>query len=500
MDEAINGLVELEHDSPNQRNEMWAQRLARTALAARQNITVRSGSSFLRSFHSESLPLLRQGCKIPTDVVAMIAEILTGSRDLETLARLNVASNELHEGTLPVLYETVTFTDERALRHAFRKLPAEWRYSKFVFVTETTLPQLQFQQQYHSRTQTSGTTRAIFHRLTAMGLARPTSPASSFGSDRDRQLVLTLYRPFSFTSLLPACLPPDESEKGPVPEESLHVCQLLPRVDLSGTGIIPEKKMSTALEGWHVRWSGTDFAVELPGEVDDVGVEETLRTVMDHLALYSSSKLVVEKTTRKGISVHFKIKCAASVWEEFVELAVMKAYLTSIASLYHQHWSQYDQEDTSLFLQLEARATKIDRDWIRKFNLVDDPGRHLNHQEWHGAAQYGWNGARDDDVDPEERWQHDLAARGQGGANLETDFLPGSGFEMILSRALMWRDEHQHGEQFWSRGYLACLVLPHQPTKSPKRSRKTSCPKKDKSRASENVPMPSCFINSRSDN
>lgn len=69
-------------------------------------------------------------CIIPTDVFAVIAEILAGSRDLETLAHLNIASRQIHAGTLPVLYETLVFSDEKALSNAFKRPPLGWKYTK----------------------------------------------------------------------------------------------------------------------------------------------------------------------------------------------------------------------------------------------------------------------------------------------------------------------------------------------------------------------------------
>ncbi|KAJ9121274.1 hypothetical protein QFC24_004615 [Naganishia onofrii] len=110
LNDELNGLAEYDYDSPNHQNETWARSMARSALESQREMT--------------------GDCIIPTDVFAVIAEILAGSRDLETLAHLNIASRQIHAGTLPVLYETLVFSDEKALSNAFQRPPLGWKYTK----------------------------------------------------------------------------------------------------------------------------------------------------------------------------------------------------------------------------------------------------------------------------------------------------------------------------------------------------------------------------------
>lgn len=51
---------------------------------------------------------------LPMELMVLIAEFLTGSHSLKTLAALNVTNHELHEELLPVLYETLVWVSQAA--------------------------------------------------------------------------------------------------------------------------------------------------------------------------------------------------------------------------------------------------------------------------------------------------------------------------------------------------------------------------------------------------
>jgi hypothetical protein len=73
------------------------------------------------------------GQNLPTELIVTIAEFLAGSFAFGSLAQLNLASHAIHEETLPVLYETMTW-DHKPERHWWDdhevELPKAWRYCK----------------------------------------------------------------------------------------------------------------------------------------------------------------------------------------------------------------------------------------------------------------------------------------------------------------------------------------------------------------------------------
>jgi hypothetical protein len=74
---------------------------------------------------------------LPSEVLAVVAEFLAGECALGTLASLNVINHDIHEETLPVLFETVLldrFTNDTALLGCFRPgdkvVPKGYRFVK----------------------------------------------------------------------------------------------------------------------------------------------------------------------------------------------------------------------------------------------------------------------------------------------------------------------------------------------------------------------------------
>jgi hypothetical protein len=69
----------------------------------------------------------------------VISEFLAGSFPFGTLANLNIGNHDLHEATLPVLFETVLFDRIQSYplhRHPDIAPPAGFRYTRLVFVVE----------------------------------------------------------------------------------------------------------------------------------------------------------------------------------------------------------------------------------------------------------------------------------------------------------------------------------------------------------------------------
>lgn len=82
---------------------------------------------------SLSLLLLQRDMWLPTEVWAVVAEILVGDAEVSTLAQLNVVNQEIHHGTLPVLFETVKFkTVDKFERSVRLSSPRAWMYTRYV--------------------------------------------------------------------------------------------------------------------------------------------------------------------------------------------------------------------------------------------------------------------------------------------------------------------------------------------------------------------------------
>lgn len=130
MDDELNGHEEFSYDGPNQQNTLWARHLADVLLErpVAPNVSHSAVPSLFRQL--TSMPV-QADPRLPPDVVAVVAEILAGDNDLHTLTKLNRVSHEIHEGTLPVLYETVKFDDEKAVERGIRaNSPKGWKYTK----------------------------------------------------------------------------------------------------------------------------------------------------------------------------------------------------------------------------------------------------------------------------------------------------------------------------------------------------------------------------------
>jgi hypothetical protein len=81
--------------------------------------------------------LLRQDTpSLPDDVWTIVAEMLAGECDLTAINHLNASSSNIHDATLPVLYETVRFKSIKDLEHAVALGDTDrWRYVKSVLLS-----------------------------------------------------------------------------------------------------------------------------------------------------------------------------------------------------------------------------------------------------------------------------------------------------------------------------------------------------------------------------
>jgi hypothetical protein len=74
---------------------------------------------------------------LPSEVWGVVAEVLAGDCALRTLANVNVINHDIHEETLPVLYETVFLdrwkVDDTLLdhfRHRDKAVPGGYRFTR----------------------------------------------------------------------------------------------------------------------------------------------------------------------------------------------------------------------------------------------------------------------------------------------------------------------------------------------------------------------------------
>lgn len=290
----------------------------------------------------------------------VVAEILAGDRDLRTLSNLNTVSRHINEATLPVLYEKVIISTEKAFERCVRFTnPRGWKYVKYVchqlrlsvhlhyglcrylFVSEITLPLLRLHLRFQSQNRLLVTDEPsdFFPRLALLGLMDVKTP---FTADREHTLHLTLYKPMRLTSLLEACLPFASDRRGhgisssffgtyyfredglnrPVPSVT-HDFRDIMRLEVRRDAYLTREEgcATTEMEGWHSMSYGTHFELDIGGEADEFGVEDTLRSVIAHLALHTSSQAIIAT----GKMVSFGLKCSQSVFEKFIEQVSSKA-------------------------------------------------------------------------------------------------------------------------------------------------------------------------------
>lgn len=78
---------------------------------------------------------------IPAELWGLIAEFLAWNDGIHTLPALNRASRDIHQGTLPVLYEAVWLDDEAAFTRSIgNKNPPGFKYTKYALPYTTTTP------------------------------------------------------------------------------------------------------------------------------------------------------------------------------------------------------------------------------------------------------------------------------------------------------------------------------------------------------------------------
>ncbi|KAJ9112699.1 hypothetical protein QFC22_006201 [Naganishia vaughanmartiniae] len=415
----------------------------------------------------------------PTDLFVAVAEILAGSRDLSSLASLNSVSRPVHEGTLPVLYETLIFADAQAFeRSMISSNPKGWKYVKFLFVTSVTLPLLRLHLRYQADDNPACSEdefATAFPRLVLLGFTDVTSPPRP--ANHDHPLHVTLYKPIHLAALLRACIHYGGEgsrfgkqsgisflgtyylrQTGPGTPVRVRLCSFrdIVRLDIRPGGCILREKgwQAQGMEGWHATYLGAsfkygvNFELEVAEGVEETRMQETTRTILDHLSIYASSKQV----TAQNKSVTLKVKCDSQRTKKFIKLVSswrqvwkfsavsllrvchlsvgeqfaqvqpylfnldfnitnpvtkkdMKRYLLALGSAYAQGWPAQAHAQDPLggrpLFQIVAPGHGLHPPWMQDYELENEPDLCLYRMQLEGEALYGvypdWDRASDDE-------------------------------------------------------------------------------------------------------
>lgn len=342
---------------------------------------------------------------------------------------------------------------------------------RFLFVTTVTLRLLRLHLRMYARDMPNSTYEfaTSFPRLILLGLTDVTSPSPL---DHEHPLEMTLYKLIRFPALLSACINYGDGRKGygrncgisffgthylgqnaagrRTEIESTTFCDIV-RLDVRPGACILRKKgwPITAVKGWHATFCGVNFELVIAGDVEETGLEETLRTVLGHLALYATSEQVTQHQKR----IRFKVTCLPRILDRITELVSplshcvshrrlafhltqyccsslqkydhvqpcfldfkfcltspvnkedMQRYFRALASVYRQYWATHahthDSTKEIRFTDIDAPATALHPAWIQEYDLDTNPEADQYWSAWGGNMWCGpgdvleWNGDSD---------------------------------------------------------------------------------------------------------
>jgi hypothetical protein len=180
----------------------------------------------------------------------------------------------------------------------------------------------------------------LFPRLAMLGLSRlqPHVPERTL-TDDEYPVYVTLYRPLSIPAIMRATLSHDSigSPRGisffgtyyyqPAPGGN----RIRPSVfrDIVGLTLMPGAYLRrlqghVGMTGWHPTWAGFDYKLEIDDEVFTPGVEESVRLVLDHLAVQTT--MPIPREVKEENDRRLEIKCSPDVFERFIELVSRSSY------------------------------------------------------------------------------------------------------------------------------------------------------------------------------
>lgn len=226
------------------------------------------------------------------------------------------------------------------LRHLFV------RFLRFLLATEITLPLVRMMARYHSRHLPNPSTalKHVFPRLALVGLtSKPCMDTDWRNNPHLLPVHVTLYRPLSLPEVLRACLPRGRLSYGSgvkffgtyYYDDTMATNRTKPKKFRDIIGLMIKKgaypgpakggvgmdgwygHSSVGMDGWQVASSEGTFHLELNDEVAGWQTKESLRRVLDHLAVYVQS---LPGSKQDNFNPKLYLKCSSQVLEHFIEL------------------------------------------------------------------------------------------------------------------------------------------------------------------------------------
>ncbi|KAJ9112498.1 hypothetical protein QFC22_006245 [Naganishia vaughanmartiniae] len=348
-----------------------------------------------------------KGFPFSLKVLTVVAEVLAGDNDLSTLARLNRASRSVHEGTLPILYETVKFDHEQAVE---RSVGLAKINKGFVYTNST---------------------------LGINTILRKNSHL--------HPIYVTLYKTLQLHEVLRACLPRGENTSNAgVTFFGTHYYyrpknanRTLPRRfrDIIGitikrsTCLDPAKEVE-GMEGWHAaprqgNLGEGRFHLKLEDDVVDEEAKRSIGRVLDHLAIYTRALSGSQK------AVSLDLKCSSKVFERFIQ----SRYTQALAEAFSLYWRHRPLQAGVTFLKLNAPSDRM----LPQYRGADI---------FEGETGQGWAATVGGKL-----------VFGHADVNLKWH-LTGFSARVIVTLAYEEKANYSHTETVWSQGYpLAYIPL-----------------------------------------
>jgi hypothetical protein len=293
---------------------------------------------------------------LPPEVWAVVAEHLRGDGSISTLASLNRTSWDIHDSTLPVLYETVELeTEEDFERSVGFGVPRGWLYTRYVpagghhagqtlssvfcplhsflFVNDATATLLRMHQRYqlHLSGRSLDETRDLRSLFPQLVLLLHSTSSAAAATPSEAPLHITLYRSIHLPTLLSLCRSGTRSYIGHVSLFGSYYVQnqkdLQPVNPFDVVGIIG----LTVKKGARIerppdardmsRWrpcdsSVTRFLLEMEEDVNMKQATDVVALAMDHLELVHGSKQVFTHP----LCLELDMRCNPSTLEQFIDL------------------------------------------------------------------------------------------------------------------------------------------------------------------------------------
>lgn len=219
-----------------------------------------------------------------------------------------------------------------------------------MFVDEAVYPLLRLHQRYSRELIDPSSSEPLdllwsFPRLVIFGLGKRIEKAEyRVYQSREKPLHITLYRPISLPDLIHVCLPVHGGGYENIRTLSFFGCfyhrlkkgQALPQIDFDivrdivGLTIKPGAYITRPaytrdMRMWRPTKDGPDFELEIQGEGDEPGLEETVKMALAHLKVFMEWK----KEAAYGRGTRINLMCTSSYLERFCDMASLPSLVIS---------------------------------------------------------------------------------------------------------------------------------------------------------------------------